>query len=94
LATRREERPISRLQHLRDPNGNTRKCSGATVGDSPKGPLNNQGETHLKPAKNANTNQLTHITRIHSTTTILVPPAARQDDAADAPRVKFASLEG
>jgi hypothetical protein len=31
LATRREERPISRLQHLRDPNGNTRRCSGATV---------------------------------------------------------------
>jgi hypothetical protein len=28
-------------------------CSGATVGDSHKGPLNNQGETRLKPAKNA-----------------------------------------
>jgi hypothetical protein len=53
LATRREERPISRLQHLRDPNGNTHRCSGATVGDSPKGPLNNQGETRLKPAKDA-----------------------------------------
>jgi hypothetical protein len=51
LATRKEERPISRLQHLRDPNGNTRRCSEATVGDSPKGPLNNQGETRLKPAK-------------------------------------------
>jgi hypothetical protein len=94
LATRREERPISRLQHLRDPNGNTRRCSVATVGDSPKGPLNNQGETRLKPAKNANTNRLTHLKRIHSTTTILVAPAARQDDAADAPRVKSASLEG
>jgi hypothetical protein len=45
LATRREERPFSRLQHLRDPDGNTRRCSGATVGDNPKGPLNNQGET-------------------------------------------------
>jgi hypothetical protein len=53
LATKREERPISRLQHLRDPNGNTHRCSGATVGDSPKGPLNNRGETRLKPAKNA-----------------------------------------
>jgi hypothetical protein len=52
LATRREERPISRLQHLRDPNGNTQRCSGATVWDSPKGPLNNRGETRLKPAKN------------------------------------------
>jgi hypothetical protein len=32
LATRREERPISRRQHLRDPNGYTHRCSGATVG--------------------------------------------------------------
>jgi hypothetical protein len=65
------------------------------VGDSLKGPLNNQGKPRLKPAKkNANTNQLTHLTRIHSTTAILVAPAARQDDAADAPRVKSASLEG
>jgi hypothetical protein len=47
LATMREERPISRLQHLRGPNGNTHRCSGATVGDSPKGPLNNRG----KPTK-------------------------------------------
>jgi hypothetical protein len=44
LATRREERPISKHQHLRDPNGYTHKCSGATVGDSHKGPLNNQGK--------------------------------------------------
>jgi hypothetical protein len=93
FATRREERPISRLQHLRHPNGNTHRCSGATVGDSPKGPLNNQGKTRLKPAKNANANRLTHLTRIHNTTTILVAPAARQDDAANAPRVKSASLE-
>jgi hypothetical protein len=39
--TRREESPISRRQHLRDPNGYTRKCLGATVGDSHKGRLNN-----------------------------------------------------
>jgi hypothetical protein len=38
LATRREECPISKRQHLRDPNGYTRRCSGATVGDSHKGP--------------------------------------------------------
>jgi hypothetical protein len=81
----REERPISRLQHLRDPNRNTHRCWGATVGDSPKGPLNNQKETRLKPAKNANANQLTHLTRIHSTTTIQVAPTARQDNTADAP---------
>jgi hypothetical protein len=53
LATRREERPISRLQHLREPDRYTHRCSGATFGDSHKGPLNNQEETHLKPAKNA-----------------------------------------
>jgi hypothetical protein len=53
LATRGGERPISRLHHLREPDRYTRRCSGATVGDSPKGPLNNQGETRLKPAKNA-----------------------------------------
>jgi hypothetical protein len=41
LATRREECPISKRQHLRDPNGYTRRCSGATIGDSHKGPLNN-----------------------------------------------------
>jgi hypothetical protein len=28
-------------QHLRDPNGYTHRCSGATVGDSHEGPLNN-----------------------------------------------------
>jgi hypothetical protein len=94
LATRREERPISELQHLRDPNGNTRSCSGATVGDNPKGPLNNRGETRLKPAKQAKRNQLAQLTRMHSTDTTLVAPAARQDDTADAPRVKSASLGG
>jgi hypothetical protein len=40
-ATRGEERPISKRQHLRDPNGHTHRCSGATVGDNHKGPLNN-----------------------------------------------------
>jgi hypothetical protein len=43
-ATRREENPISKRQHLQDPNGYTRRCSGATVGDSYKGPLNNWGK--------------------------------------------------
>jgi hypothetical protein len=33
--------PSSKRQHLRDPNGYLRKCSGATVGDSHKGPLKN-----------------------------------------------------
>jgi hypothetical protein len=39
-----EECPINKLQHLRDPNGYTRRCSGATVRDSHKGPLSNQGK--------------------------------------------------
>jgi hypothetical protein len=53
FATRGEERPISRLQHLWEPDRNTRRCSGATVGDSQDGPLKNRGESCLKPAKNA-----------------------------------------
>jgi hypothetical protein len=54
LATGREERPISRIQHLREPDGYTHRCSGVTVRDSHKGPLNNHGKTRLKPAKNTN----------------------------------------
>jgi hypothetical protein len=42
--TRGKERPISKRQHLRDPNGYTQRCLGATVGDNHKGPLNNQGK--------------------------------------------------
>jgi hypothetical protein len=55
IATRGEESPISRRQHLRDPNGYTRRCSGATVGDGHKGPLNNQGKlTFFHKKQNAN----------------------------------------
>jgi hypothetical protein len=43
-ATKREERPISKRQHLQDPNGYTHRCLGATVGDSHEGPLNSQGK--------------------------------------------------
>jgi hypothetical protein len=43
-ATRGEERLVSKRQHLRDPNRYTHKCSGATIGDSHKGPLNNWGK--------------------------------------------------
>jgi hypothetical protein len=56
------------------------------VGDSHEGPLNNQGKTRLKPAKNANADQLAHLTRMHNTTTIQVAPTARRDSTADAPR--------
>jgi hypothetical protein len=53
FATRREECPISRLQHLREPDRYTHRCSGTTVGDSHRGPLNNRGEILLKTCKNA-----------------------------------------
>jgi hypothetical protein len=47
--------PISRCQHLWGPNGYTRRCSGATVGDSHKGPLNNQGKpTFFHKKQNTN----------------------------------------
>jgi hypothetical protein len=42
-ATRREESPIIKRKHLRGPNGYACRCSGALVGDSHKGSLNNQG---------------------------------------------------
>jgi hypothetical protein len=43
-ATRGEESLINKRQHLRAPPGYTHRCSGATIGDSHKGPLNNQGK--------------------------------------------------
>jgi hypothetical protein len=42
--------PINRLQHLRDHDGYTHRCPGATVRDSHKGPLNNRGNP-LKTCK-------------------------------------------
>jgi hypothetical protein len=42
IATRREERPISKRQPLRVPNGYHRRGSGATVRDSHEGPLMNR----------------------------------------------------
>jgi hypothetical protein len=39
-----EDCPISKRQHQRDPNGYTRRCSWATVGENHRGPLNNQGK--------------------------------------------------
>jgi hypothetical protein len=41
FATGREERPISRIQHLGEPDRYAHRCSGATVGDSHEGPLKN-----------------------------------------------------
>jgi hypothetical protein len=49
--TRREGRPIRRLQHLREPGRRTRRCSGATVGDSPEGTLKQLGKSRLKTCK-------------------------------------------
>jgi hypothetical protein len=62
-ASRREECPISKHQPLRNPNGYHYRGSGATVGDSHRGPLNNRG----KPISFANNaNELTKNTNTHS----------------------------
>jgi hypothetical protein len=58
-ATRREERPISKRQPLRVPNGYHRRGSGATIGDNRKGPLIT-GETPISSQNNKNTNKLTN----------------------------------
>jgi hypothetical protein len=44
IATRREEYPINKHQPLRVPSGYHRRGSGATVGDSHRGPLNNRAK--------------------------------------------------
>jgi hypothetical protein len=59
-ATRGEESPISKRQHLRDPPGYTHRCSGATVGDSHKGPLNNRGKPTYLRKKNSDEPKSTH----------------------------------
>jgi hypothetical protein len=59
FATEREERPISRLQHLGEPDRYTHTCSGATVGDSHEGPLKNRGGLLLKTCKKHKTQ--THL---------------------------------
>jgi hypothetical protein len=97
FATGREERTISRLQHLREPDRYTRRCSGATVGDSHEGPLKNRGESCLKPAKNTKrkTNLGPNAKHTHNTIHAVVAPAAhRSGPAKRPPRARSASLEG
>jgi hypothetical protein len=55
-ATRREESPISKCQHLRDPNRYPCRCSGATVRDNHRGPLKNRGKPTFS-RKNTNINK-------------------------------------
>jgi hypothetical protein len=86
-ATRGEESPINKRQHLRDPPGHTHRCSGATVGDSHKGPLNNQGKpTHLR-IKQTQTN-------LKSTRKINPRAHGPPDNRLSHPRRNSASLEG
>jgi hypothetical protein len=81
-ATRREENPISKRQHLWDPNGYTRRCSGATVGDGHKGPLNNRGKsTYLHKKHNANEPK-THVRQTHGPTAQVAPTAHQTFDPA------------
>jgi hypothetical protein len=81
-----EECPISKCQHLRDPNGYTHRCSGATVGDSHEGPLNNQG----KPAYVRKKQTQTSLKRAKQTHE---PTAHQMIDLATLGR-NSASLEG
>jgi hypothetical protein len=97
FATEREERPISRLQHLGEPNRYAHRCSGATVRDSHEGPLKNRGGSYLKPAKK-------HKTQTHPEPTQNIRaqhsphrdgprgPPERPNKAP--PRARSASLEG
>jgi hypothetical protein len=61
LATRGEESPISKRQHMQDPNGYTHRCSRSTVRDSHKGPLNNQGRPAYLRKKQTQTNLKTCV---------------------------------
>jgi hypothetical protein len=75
--TRGEGRPISRLQHLREPGRRTRRCSGATVGDSPEGPLKQLGKSRLKHAKKPKLNA-SRSNRHAGTAHAAVAPVAHQ----------------
>jgi hypothetical protein len=79
----REERPIGRLQHLKEPQWQTHICSGATVGDSPRGPLKQLGNPHLKPATKPkpNTPRLTMQDTAHA----VKAPMARQGGPLEDP---------
>jgi hypothetical protein len=85
--SRREERPISKHQPLRDPNGYHRKGSGATVGDSPRGPLNNRGKTHFfRKIMQTNLQNMTHtVTAQWQGPMDLAAPAARQNGQPQPP---------
>jgi hypothetical protein len=76
LQTRREGRPISRLQHLRELGRRTRRCSGATVEDSPGGPLKN-GEIPLKTCRKPKLSA-SFLKRTRGTAHAAVAPAAHQ----------------
>jgi hypothetical protein len=97
FATGREERPISRLQHLREPDWYTHRCSGATVGDSHEGPLKNRGGSCLKPAKNAKRKTHLEPDTTHARTTRPTPqwpPRPTRAGQQGTPRARSASLEG
>jgi hypothetical protein len=82
--------PISRFQHLREPQWQTHRCSGATVGDSPRGPLKQQGNPRLKHATKPNTPRLTMQDTTHATEAPNGPP---RRPSRRSPRAGFAPLE-
>jgi hypothetical protein len=85
--SKREERPISKHQPLRDPNGYHRRGSGATVGDSPRGPLKQPGENQFLSQKTqTNSQNITHtVTAQWQGPIDLVAPAAHQNGQPQPP---------
>jgi hypothetical protein len=92
--------PSAKRQHLQDPNGYLRKCSGATVGNSHRGPLRNRGETHLLSQKTKHKrihkpkNTLKTITAQWQGPTALTAPAAHQNSQTSRPQAKLRFARG
>jgi hypothetical protein len=79
--------------HLRDPQWQTHGCSGATVGDSPRGPLKQAGESPLKTRNKLKTNvpRLSTWSLAHAAMALNGPP---RRPTQRSPRAGFTSLEG
>jgi hypothetical protein len=81
------------LQHLREPCRRTRRCSGATVGDSPRGPLKQLGKSPLKTRNKPKPNapHLSTQGMAHATVALTAHQSGPLKDSLEA---DSASLEG
>jgi hypothetical protein len=75
---------------LREPQWQTHRCSGATVGDSPRSPIKQQGNPRLKHATKPNTPHLTMQDMTHAAEAPNGPP---RRPSRRSPLAGFASLE-